>query len=83
MRFLIIHSRNLERHKKRCLVLCKKRCLGSRMEVMEVCGSRMEVMEVCGSRMEVMEVCDTILEQQRAPGKMDELVKREVMEVAV
>jgi hypothetical protein len=73
MRFLIIHSRNLERHKKRCLVLCKKRCLGSRMEVMEVCGSRMEVMEVC----------DTILEQQRAPGKMDELVKREVMEVAV
>ena len=65
-------------------MLCKKRCLGSRMEVMEVCEvERVEVMEVCGSRMEAMEVCDTILEQQRAPGKMDKLVKREAMEVAV
>lgn len=51
------------------------------MEVCEV--ERVEVMEVCGSRMEAMEVCDTILEQQRAPGKMDKLVKREAMEVAV
>ena len=77
-------------------MLCKKRCLGSRMEAIEVCGSRMEAMEIYGSDEkqmmeamevceveEVMEVCDTILEQQRAPGKMDELVKREVMEVAV